>query len=207
MKIKFLNFKTMKTIKFYAMAVIAISMFASCSNDDGGDSDPVDEGEEPVTKLVLTFTNSDDDTDTVVLTWDDANEDLVIDAGEKTVVGEFSESGVYDAEIGLFSGDEDFLAADILANQASIDAHFFVYATDLDFIMVRADDDNTRSDNNKLGVQTTWTAGTAGTGSITIQLFHESPNVSDNDGFGTAEGTDTDIDISFDVEIAAAATS
>jgi hypothetical protein len=68
--------------------------------------------------------------------------------------------------------------------------------------MVRAIDDNTRTDNYKLGVKTTWTAGsTTGNGSITIQLFHESPNVDDSNGFGTAAGTDTDIDISFDVEI------
>ena len=38
MNINFLNFKTMKTIKFYAMAVLAISMFASCSNDDDSSS-------------------------------------------------------------------------------------------------------------------------------------------------------------------------
>ena len=38
-------------------------------------------------------------------------------------------------------------------------------------------------------------------GSITINLFHESPAISDEGGFGSAEGTDTDIDISFNVEV------
>ncbi len=216
MKTNFLNFKTMKpkvhehnksnrfnvskTIKFYAMAVIAVAMLASCSDDDNT-PDPVDE-EEAITKLVLTFVNQADDTDTVVLTWDDADGDEEVDAGEKTVVGEFSTSEVYDAEIGLFNEDEDFLDEDILANQASIDAHFFTYATTLGFTMERAGNDDTRSDNNKLGVKTIWTAGsTGGTGSITIQLFHESPTVDDSNGFGTAAGTDTDIDIFFDVTI------
>ncbi len=202
MKIKSLNFKTMKSIKFYAMAVISIAMLASCSKDnDDKDTDPV-EDEEAITKLVLTFTNQNDAADTVVLTWDDANGDEVIDANEKTIVGEFNTGGVYDAVLELFNKDEDFLDEDILANQASIDAHFFVYATSLEFTMARAADDSARSDNNKLGVKTTWTAGaTAATGDISVQLFHQSPTVSDSDGFGTAAGTDTDIDISFDVEI------
>lgn len=200
MKIKFLNFKTMKRVRFYAMTIIATAMFASCSSDDDGTPPPVEE-EEAITKLVLTFINQNDATETVVLTWDDANEDEVIDEGEKTVEGEFNAGEVYDATLGLFNVDEDFLDEDILADQASIDAHFFVYATALDFTMARASDDNARSDNNKLGVKTTWTAGVAGTGDISVQLFHESPSVSDSDGFGSAEGTDTDIDISFDVEI------
>lgn len=191
----------MKTIKFYAMAVMAIAMLASCSSDDDATTPPVEE-EEAITKLVLTFTNQADANDTVVLTWDDANGDEVIDAGEKTVVGNFTAGAVYDAAIGLFNEDEDFLDEDILADQAGIDAHFFTYATTLDFTMARAGDDNVRTDNNKLGVKTTWTAGsTAGTGTITIKLFHESPTVDDSDGFGTASGTDTDIDISFDAEI------
>lgn len=198
MKINLLNFKTMKTIKFYAMAVMAVAMLASCSDDDT--PAPVEE-EEAITKIVLTFINQANATNTVVLTWDDANEDEVIDAGEKTVVGTFSTGAVYNAEIGLFNEDEDFLDEDILADQAGIDAHFFVYDTTLDFTMARAGDDNVRTDNNKLGVKTVWTAGAAGTGTITIQLFHESPSVDDSDGFGTAAGDDTDIDISFDAEI------
>ncbi|WP_248723390.1 hypothetical protein [Seonamhaeicola sp. ML3] len=190
----------MKTIKFYAMTIMAIAMLASCSNDDDT-PEPVEE-EEAITKLVLTFTNQADANDTIVLTWNDTNQDEIIDSSEKTVTGEFNTSAVYSAEIGLFNEDEDFLDEDILADQAGIDAHFFTYATTLDFTMTRASDDNTRTDNNKLGVKTVWTAGTStGTGSITIKLYHESPSVSDSDGFGTAAGDDTDIEISFDVTI------
>jgi hypothetical protein len=200
MSTNFLNFKTMKTIKFFAMAVVTVTMLASCS-DDNDIPEPVEE-EEAITKLTVTFTNQDDSTDTVVLTWDDANLDEVQDANEFTVTGEFETGEVYDAELGLFNQDEDFLDEDILADQAGIDAHFFTYATTLGFTMSRASDDFARSDNNKLGVKTTWTANsTAGTGTITIKLFHESPTVSDDGGFGTAAGDDTDIDISFNVEI------
>ncbi len=199
MKINFLNSKTMKTIKFYAMAVMAIAMLASCDNDDDT-LEPVEE-EEAITRIVLTFTNQADANDTVVLTWDDTNGDEEVDDNEKTVVGEFAANGTYDAEIGLFNEDEDFLDEDILADQAAIDAHFFVYATNLDFTMMRAADDETRTDNNKLGVKTVWTAGAAGTGSISIELHHESPSVDDSTGFGTAAGDDTDIDISFNAEI------
>ncbi|TBN17403.1 hypothetical protein [Hyunsoonleella pacifica] len=190
----------MKTIKFYAMTVMAIAMLASCSDDD--DTPEVVEEEEAITRIVLTFINQADANDTVVLTWDDTNGDEEVDDNEKTVVGEFTANGTYDAEIGLFNEDEDFLDEDILADQAGIDAHFFVYASTLDFTsMMRASDDYTRTDNNKLGVKTVWTAGAAGTGSISIELHHESPNVDDSTGFGTAAGDDTDIDISFNAEI------
>lgn len=200
MKTNFLNLNTMKTTKFFLSAFLGLALLASCSDDDDG-TPPVEE-EEAITTLILTFTDADDPTDTVVLTWVDANLDEVVDAGEQIVAGEFDTDDVYNASIELFNLDEDFLDEDILADQASIDAHFFVYATNLDFTMARAADDNERSDGNKLGVNTVWTSGsTAATGTITIQLFHESPGVNDDDGFGSATGTDTDIDITFNVEI------
>ena len=199
MKTNFLNLKTMKTIKFYAMSIITIGMLASCSSDD---STPEEiEDEEAITGLTLTFTNQADSNNSVVLNWNDANEDGVVDAGEQTVVGEFESSAVYNAEIELFNLDENILEEDILADQQSIDAHFFVYGTTLDFDMQRAANDETRSDMNKLGVNTVWTAGAAGTGNISIELYHLSPNVSDSNGFGTAEGDDTDIDITFSAVI------
>ena len=199
MKINFLNFKTMKTIRFYAMTALTVAMLASCSSDDDASTPPV-EPEEAITRLVITFENQNDANDTVVLTWNDDNEDEVVDANERTVVGEFDVSQVYDAEIGLFNLDEDFLEEDITSMQEGIDAHFFVYGTDLGFTMERAANDFSRSDNNKLGVFTTWTAGsTAGNGTISVALYHESPGVDDSDGFGSAQGTDTDIDVSFDV--------
>lgn len=199
MKTQFLNLNFMKTSKFFMNAFLCLTLitsFTSCSDDE--DTPEVVEEEEAITGLTLTFTNQDDDTDTVVLTWEDANGDEAIDEGEQTVEGSFTAGEVYDAEIGLFAEDEDFLEEDITADQAAIDAHFFVYDTSLDFRMVRADDDFERTDMNKLGVLTSWSADEAGTGTITIQLFHESPGVDDSDGFGSAEGTDTDIDITFD---------
>ena len=198
MKTNFLNFNTMKTTKFFLSAFLGLALLASCSDDDDG-TPPVEE-EEAITTLILTFTKQGT-TDTVVLTWIDANLDEIIDAGEQSVTGTFETGEVYDAEIELFNLDEDFLEEDILADQAGIDAHFFVYATSLDFTMTRATTDNVRSDGNRLGVNTVWTAGASGTGTITIQLYHESPGVDDDGGFGSATGTDTDIDITFNAEI------
>lgn len=201
--------KTMKTMKFFAAAALAVSMLASCdNNDEVEDLKPVEE-EEAITQLVVTYTNAADASDTVVLTWNDENEDEEITENEKSVVGTFKAESTYNAEIALFNKEEDFLDEDILADQASIDAHFFVYSqTGLNFRMIRSSEDNTRSDENKLGVKTIWTAGAnAEKGSIKINLYHESPKVSDEGGFGSAEGTDTDIDISFDVEVEEASKS
>ena len=202
-----LNSNIMKTNNFFIKTILGLSLvasFTSCSNDDDTTlPDPVEE-EEAITGLTLTFTNQDDSDDVVTLTWEDANEDLIKDDSEISIEGTFIPNGVYDAEIGLFAEEgEDFLEEDILDSQEAIDAHFFTYAVeDLDFTMVRSDNDEERTDGNKLGVFTEWTAGsTTGTGTITIKLYHESPTVSDDDGFGTAAGTDTDIEISFLVAI------
>lgn len=201
MKTNLLNFK--KTSNFFMKAVLCLTLigsFTSCSDDD--DTPAVVEEEEAVTSVVLTYTNQQDTTDTVVLTWVDANEDLIIDGGEQSVVGTFSTEAVYDATIGLFAEDEDFLEEDILEEQAAIDAHFFLYNTNLDFTMERAANDYLRTDGINLGVKTVWTAGTtAGTGTITAQLFHEAPSVNDDDGFGSTTGTDTDLDITFSVTV------
>lgn len=201
MNINFLNFKTMKTmktIKFFSIAALTVGMLASCSDNEL----PEDiEGEDEITRLELTFTSQSDITDTVTLKWDDENEDEEIQESEKTVEGSFKSGVMYDAEIALFNKEEDFLEEDILENQLAIDAHFFVYSSSLDFMMSRASNDNARSDNNKLGVKTTWTAPSSGTGTIGIKLYHESPTVSDSDGFGTAVGDDTDIDITFNISV------
>ena len=199
MKLNYLNLKTMRNFKFYAMTALAVSMLASCSSDDDGGSTPAPvEDEEAITRVTLTFTNESDIDDIVTLDWNDDNGDEVVDMNEKVVTGSFSADQTYNATLELYNEDEDFLEEDITSTQAGTDAHFFVYGTDnSDFSMTRDTEDFLRSDNNKLGVYTTWTTGTTTTGSISVALYHESPSVSDSDGFGTAEGDDTDIDISF----------
>ncbi len=200
MQINFLNLKTMKTIKSYAMTALAIGMLASCSSDDDGGS--AVEEEEAITLLTLTYVNESNPTDIVVLNWNDNNGDEVVDENEKTTTGVFSANQNYKATLQLFNQEEDFLDEDITSSQAGIDAHFFVYNTDLDFTMTRDADDFERTDGNKLGVITDWTAGaTASEGYISVSLYHESPSVDASNGFGTAAGDDTDIDISFDVAI------
>ncbi|BAO77495.1 hypothetical protein WPG_3265 [Winogradskyella sp. PG-2] len=179
-------------------AFLGLALLASCSSDDDGGA--VDE-EEAITQLILTFVNQTNATDTVVLRWIDTNLDEVVDDTEKTVTGEFDANEVYDATLELFNMDEDFLEEDITSSQAGIDAHFFVYGTNLNFTMARAANDFVRSDNNRLGANTTWTAGAASDGTISVALYHESPSVDDSTGFGSATGIDTDIDITFDTEI------
>ena len=66
----------------------------------------------------------------------------------------------------------------------------------------RSTNDVVRADGNLLGFETVWTANTASSGSITIQLYHESETVNDDNDFGTQTGGSTDIDITFgNVEI------
>ena len=79
MKTNLLNLKIMKTSKFFINAFLCLTLatsFTSCSDDDIPD---LTDEEEAVTVLVITFTNQDDAEDIAVLTWEDANEDLIID--------------------------------------------------------------------------------------------------------------------------------
>ena len=78
------------------------------------------------------------------------------------------------------------------------DEHFFIYnISGLDITFSRSANDVVRTDGNKLGFETTWVANAAGTGNITIQLFHESETVNDDNELGTQTGGSTDIDITF----------
>ena len=61
----------------------------------------------------------------------------------------------------------------------------------------RSANDIVRADGANLGFRTTWVANTAGTGNITLRLFHESETVNDSDEFGSQTGGSTDVDVTF----------
>lgn len=194
MKTIFLNLNSMKTIRLFAMAIFAVTILASCSNDD----DPVEVLEEEFwTEFTMTFTNTQNANDTVVLRVFDADGEPGPTAPVLTVTGNFTANATYNATLTLMNTieNEDVLNDDVIPEK---DEHFFTFAVNgINLTVVRATNDIVRTDGEKLGVNTTWTAGAASTGNIQVRLVHEPATVDDSDEFGSTTGGSEDINVTF----------
>lgn len=198
MKINYLNLNAMKTTKFLFKTMLClalVSSFTSCSDDD--DPAPVNE-EELITNLTLTFTNTTNPGD-VVLMSSVAPDGLEDGLSTETIIGSFTPGATYALTIGLLneseSPAEDVLNGDIIPEA---DEHFFVYAVNgLNLTMTRDASDIDGPDGSKLGVNTTWIAGASSFGNLQIRLIHEPSTVDDSDEFGSATGGSEDFNITF----------
>jgi len=198
MKINYLNLNAMKTTKFLFKTMLClalVSSFTSCSDDD--DPAPVNE-EELITNLTLTFTNTTNPGD-VVLMSSVAPDGLEDGLSTETIIGSFTPGASYALTIGLLneseSPAEDVLNGDIIPEA---DEHFFVYAVNgLNLTMTRDASDIDGPDGSKLGVNTTWIAGASSFGNLQIRLIHEPSTVDDSDEFGSATGGSEDFNITF----------
>jgi hypothetical protein len=193
MKTLNLNLNTMKKIKLFMIPVLFVALFSSCSDND---PDPIVEAE-LITNVNVIFTNDADATDVVTLTAISADG---IVSPTLTTTGVFTAGATYSAivEIRDEINNENILE-EVVEEK---DEHFFVYAvSNVNFTMMRAANDEVRTDGERLGLNTTWTAGAASTGTITMQLIHEPTTVSDDGGFGTATGGEFDINNTWNVQI------
>ena len=185
----------MKTSKFFIAAMVCLSAFTSCSNDDDTPEPPNEE--EVITDVTLTLVNNADAADSVELkSVDPDGEDGPL-SPTVTVTGNFTAGATYTATVDIYNSIEDEdITEEVVGDEP--DEHFFIYAIDgLDIDFSRSANDVVRADGNSLGYQTTWVANAASSGTITLQLFHESETVNDDNEFGTQTGGSTDIDITF----------
>lgn len=183
----------MRKIKLFMIPVLFVALFTACSDDDPA---PVVE-EELITNVNVIFTNAADATDVVTLTAISA--DGIVDP-TLTVSGPFTAGATYNATITITDevNDENILT-EIVEEK---DEHFFVYAQNgVNFTVTRAANDEVRTDGESLGLNTTWVAGTAAGGSITVQLIHEPTTVSDDGGLGSATGGEFDINNTWNVTV------
>ncbi|MDT0559531.1 hypothetical protein RM697_12780 [Ichthyenterobacterium sp. W332] len=188
----------MKTTKFFISALFCLALvtsFTSCSDDD--DPTPVLE-EELITNLTLTFTNTANASDVVVMT-SLAPDGLEDGTTTELVTGSFSAGATYELRLGLLNASED--PADDVLNDDIIpeaDEHFFAYAVNgLNFTLTRDASDVDGPDGSKLGVFTTWDAGAASSGNLQIRLIHEPSSVDDSNEFGSTTGGSEDFNITF----------
>ncbi|MCK8480677.1 type 1 periplasmic binding fold superfamily protein [Psychroserpens algicola] len=185
----------MKTSKFILSTILCLSVLVSCSSDDDAPSQPNEE--EVITDVTLSFTNDADANDVVVLlSVDEDGEDGPLNPVQ-TITGHFTAGATYTATISLFNSIEN---EDITIEVTDVepDEHFFIYTVNgLDMNFTRSTNDVERADGNKLGFETSWVANTASTGTIRVQLFHESESVDDSNEFGTQSGGSSDVDVTF----------
>ncbi len=195
MKINYLNLNTMKTSKFFLSAFFCLTLLASCSDDDENPTPPNED--EVITDVTLEFVNTADASDTVTLLSVDPDGEDGPTPPEQTITGSFTAGATYAATIELFNAIEgEDITEEVRDDEP--DEHFFIYAINgLDMTFTRGANDVIRADGNKLGYATTWVANAASTGTITVQLFHESSVVDDSNEFGTQTGGSTDVDITF----------
>ncbi len=195
MKINFLNSNSMKASKFFIGALFCLTLVTSCSDDD--DPDPVNEVE-LITNVTLTFTNTANMTDVVVMS------NVAPDGQEgtfaNTVSGDFTSGATYSLRLTIENQSEapdidDILNDDIIPEA---DEHFFVYAVNgINLTMTRDAGDVDGPNGTKLGVETTWVAGATSTGNVNITLVHEPTSADDSNDFGTATGGEEDFNITF----------
>lgn len=190
----YLKFKTMKTIKLFAIAILATLTFTACSDDD----DPIAVNpEEVITDFSVIFTNVSDATDRVTLTAVSADG---IVAPTLNVDGTFASGATYDATLTIVDNVNGENILEEVIEEA--EEHFFVYSVNgVALSMVRADNDVQDSNGISIGVFTNWTANAPGTGTLTVQLVHEPGSVVDDGSFGSATGGEFDVNNTWNVEI------
>ena len=196
MNTNFLNLNTMKTIKLFFISMLALAFVTSCSDDDDGPDPIIDQ--ELITNVNVIFTPSNSANEVVTLSAVSADG---IVAPNLNVTGDFVSGETYNATITITDEvNGENILEEIVEEK---DEHFFVYSINsVDFTsMTRSANDEVRSDGESLGLNTTWVAGAAGSGSITVQLIHEPTSVSDDNGFGSASGGEFDVNNTWNVTI------
>lgn len=201
----------MKTIKNILKTVFASSLLllASCS-DDNNTPEQINEGE-IVTKVEIILTNSNNAEDVVTLTSEVHEGETT---PEITVDGEFTNGSTYNGDIQFFGehshddedededGHDDEEEAENITEEILNEAndHEIFYSLSNQIITISKTDVD--SNQNPLGLKTTFTPTATGNTELTISLIHE-PKKPNNDTLADAAG-ETDVEIKFNVEVIAA---
>ena len=192
--------KTMKTTKLLAILFISALSFTACSEDDDHDHDDHGHGEheEEITQLVYTLTNTNNSADVVTFTFTDEDGDGGQD-GTQDVSGNLTANATYEGKLELLNlEDREDIGAEIAEDDA--EDHEIFYITNV--AGLQFDTTDVDANSNPLGFNTDVTAGTAGTGVLTISIVHEGkkPNNGTVTDALSEDGT-TDIEVTFDVTV------
>lgn len=171
-----------------SLFIISILFVAGCSDDPQATNE-----EEVVTTVMITLTP---EAGTVVtLSWDDLNDDAIVDESEIASSGALLANETYGASIQLLnkSVDPEIDITEEVAEEA--EEHIFCFTvTGANIAITHTDEDK---NGLPVGITSTWTTTTASTGAVTVTLRHQ-PGVKTGDCPGAG---DTDVAITFAVEI------
>ena len=183
--------KTLHTIKLIAILFISSLLLSSCSDDH--DEEGHDHEEELITTVAYTLTNG---SDIVTLTFQDLDGEGGSD-GTTTVSKPLTANTTYTGSIQLLNETESPAENITTEVQEEGDEHEFFYSsTFADVLITKTDTD---MNGNPIGIETSLTAGNAGSGTLTIILKHEPTKP--NNGTSTEAGGSTDVEVTFSIEI------
>lgn len=183
----------MKRIKlsFYLPVTLLLVSLAACSDDPETTNE-----EEVITTVTVTLKTSPTDLNPVVLSWDDANLNAIVDEGEITSSGALVIDEAYTASISLLNQDAD------VTEEIEEEAKDHIFCFESDDVDITFSGFDTDSNGQRLGLTSTWTTGDASTGTVNIKLRHQ-PGFKTGDCPlpGDPAPGETDVDITFDLEI------
>lgn len=179
----------MKTIKLLAVLFISAFTFSACSSDDHDD----DHSHEEELITTVTYTLTDVNNNVVTMTFTDLDGDGG-NAPTYDISGPLTANTNYVGVVKLENATESPAENITEEVEAEGDEHEFFYISNVGIITKTDKDVN----NNLLGIKTTLTTGTAGTGLISILLKHEpkKPNTGITDAGGS-----TDLQVNFSVTV------
>lgn len=168
--------------------VVSMSLMASCSDDPEATNE-----EEVITTVVVTLTPAEGDP--VLLTWDDADLDAVVDESEINVSANLEISKTYTAVIQLLNKS---VSPEVdITKEVAKEAEDHIFCFTVTGANIAITNRNTDSNGLPLGITSTWTTTTLSSGTVTVVLRHQ-PGVKTGDCPGAG---DTDASITFPVNV------
>lgn len=168
--------------------VVSLSLMASCSDDPEATNE-----EEVITTVVVTLTPAEGDP--VLLTWDDADLDAVVDESEINVSANLEISKTYTAVIQLLNKS---VSPEVdITEEVADEAEDHIFCFTVSGVNIAITNRNTDSNGLPLGITSTWTTTTLSSGTVTVVLRHQ-PGVKTGDCPGAG---DTDASITFPVNV------
>ncbi|WP_026778099.1 hypothetical protein [Polaribacter sp. Hel_I_88] len=186
--------KTLKsnTIKLFALLFISSVALSSCSEDHDDDHDHGSEGE-LITTVTYTLTNGND---IVNLVFTDLTGGSLDDA-TYDVSGSLTANTTYTGVLKLENATESPAENITLEVKAEGDEHEFFFASSIAGLTFEKTD--TDINGNPIGIETSVTTGSAGSGTLTVVLKHEPTKP--NNGTSANAGGSTDVEVTFNIAV------
>ncbi len=192
-KSQLLKMKTMKTTKFLTLFALGGVLLSSCSNDDEGNPEPVNE-EETITTIIVTLSggmNGD-----IVLRSQDLDGDGP-DAPVITISNDLEGNTTYTGTIQFLNETESPVENITEEVEEEANEHQVIYSATGSIASVATTDVD--GDGNALGLTFQLATNSAGSASLTTTLRHEPTKP--NDGTLAGAGGETDATATFDLLI------